>query len=62
MQFAASSPAERSAYKDALLTGYATMAAMGITRTSTPEPGTASADEFLDYLQWFAEEVAPCAT
>jgi len=38
------------------------MAAMGITRTSTPEPGTASADEFLDYLQWFAEEVAPCAT
>jgi probable F420-dependent oxidoreductase len=61
MQFSSSSPAERSAFKDALLEGFAGMAAMGITQTSTPQATTSSVDEYLDYLRWFTEEVVPAA-
>jgi probable F420-dependent oxidoreductase len=49
----------RAAYRDQLIDGLEDLADHGVTRTPVPVPATRSVDEFLAYLQWFAEEVAP---
>jgi probable F420-dependent oxidoreductase len=61
VQFGSSSEPQRRALADALLEGFARAAGYGITRTSTPAPATSTAEEYCDYLHWFAEAVAPYA-
>lgn len=58
MSFAASSPAERTAFADAALEGVARLEPYGITRTTLPRVDTSSAGEFQDFVRWFAEQVA----
>lgn len=57
--FASASDAARSAYRDQLIAGVNAFAAHGVTRTPAPVPPTRSLEEYLEYLHWFAEEVAP---
>jgi hypothetical protein len=49
------------AYRDRLLERLAELAGMGITTVSVVAPATRSADEYLDFLRWFAAEVVPQA-
>jgi probable F420-dependent oxidoreductase len=59
LDFKGASAARLGAQRDRLLEGFSTLSAMGVTRTPIPLARTGSADEYLDYLRWFAAEVLP---
>lgn len=59
LDFKGASPAELGSQRDRLMEGFSALAAIGITRTPIPLARTTSADEYLDYLRWFAAEVLP---
>jgi probable F420-dependent oxidoreductase len=59
LDFKGASAARLSGQRDRLLEGFGALAAMGITRTPVPLARTTSADDYLDYLRWFAAEVLP---
>lgn len=59
LDFKGASAAQLGSQRDRLLEGFSSLAAMGITRTPIPLARTTSADEYLDYLRWFAAEVLP---
>ena len=59
LSFGSSSESERAAFGDAVLEGVARLVPHGITRTSLPRVATTSVGEFQEFLQWFAQEVAP---
>ncbi len=59
LSFGSSSETERAAFVGAVLEGIDRLRSHGITRTSLPRVDTASADEFQEYVRWFAEEIAP---
>ncbi|HET6811401.1 MAG TPA: TIGR03619 family F420-dependent LLM class oxidoreductase [Acidimicrobiales bacterium] len=59
LDFKGASAAQLGSQRDRLLEGFSALAAMGITRTPVPLARTTSADEYLDYLRWFAAEVLP---
>jgi probable F420-dependent oxidoreductase len=48
-------------YRDRLLERFADLSALGITTLGVATPASKSADEYLDFLRWFAAEVAPLA-
>jgi alkanesulfonate monooxygenase SsuD/methylene tetrahydromethanopterin reductase-like flavin-dependent oxidoreductase (luciferase family) len=51
-----------AAHRERLLAGFAELAGYGVTRAPVPLAQTGSLSEYLDYLQWFAAEVAPDLT
>jgi probable F420-dependent oxidoreductase len=57
--FAGGGEAERRAYRDRQLEWFAHLASHDVTRNTLPLPPTDSLAEYLDYLAWFAAEVAP---
>jgi probable F420-dependent oxidoreductase len=57
--FAGGSPAALAAYQERLLEWFAVLRGLGMTRNRLPLPPTTSLDEYLDYLRWFDQEVAP---
>ena len=59
LDFKGASAARLGAQRDRLLEGFSALSAMGVTRTPIPLARTGSADEYLDYLRWFAAEVLP---
>ena len=57
--FGAASTRALAAYRDRLLEWFAHLERLGITRNRLPEPPTLALGEYLDYLQWFDQEVVP---
>ncbi len=55
------SAAHLHSYRDWLLERFARVRAMGITRVSVAPPICNAAEEYLDFLRWFAGEVRPLA-
>jgi probable F420-dependent oxidoreductase len=59
LDFGRSTPAQRAAFRDFVVEQVAVLREHGVTRTGLPVAQTASGDEFVDYLRWFAEDVRP---
>jgi probable F420-dependent oxidoreductase len=57
----AASEAALDSYRNRLLERYAELGAIGITTIGVATPPSRSADEYLDFLRWFASEVTPLA-
>ena len=60
-QMGSASGAQLASYRDQLLDRFEVLRATGVTTASVVTPPSRSADEYLDFLRWFAEDVAPHA-
>jgi probable F420-dependent oxidoreductase len=57
--FGGASAAVRDGYRERLLGWFAELAGLGMTRNTLPLAPTGTLEEYLDYLHWFDQEVAP---
>ena len=57
--FAGASDKDLSALRDRIVEGVGVLKEHSVTRAGLPMPRTESKNEYLDYLRWFAQEVAP---
>jgi len=59
VDFGGATDTQLSGLRDRILEGVAKLRSYGVTRAGLPQARTQTMNEYVDYLRWFAQEVAP---